>query len=109
MTDDDKGKRQHPRFPVALQVSYLSKGDLQKDLVVNLSPGGLFVRTSKPLDIGTDVELEVVLADEDPPMHVRGKVIWLRSQKGPHEGMGIQFTGVVGPLLLDMVRAAKKD
>jgi uncharacterized protein (TIGR02266 family) len=102
-------KRAHMRMPVSLRVTYLSTGDLQKDLVTDLSPGGLFVRTSKPLPIGTEVELEVCIADEDPPMHVRGKVIWLRGKKGPHEGMGIQFTGVVGPLLLDMVRAAKKD
>ena len=102
-------KRAHMRMPVSLKVTYLSRGDLQKDLVIDLSPGGLFVRTSKPLPIGTEVELEVVVADEDPPLHVRGKVIWLRSKKGPHEGMGIQFIGVVGPLLLDMVRAAKKD
>ena len=107
MTDDDKGKRQHPRFPVALQVSYLSKGDLQKDLVVNLSPGGLFVRTSKPLDIGTDVDLEVLIADEETPIHVRGKVVWLRPEPGQQPGMGIHFTGVMGPLLLEMVKAAR--
>jgi type IV pilus assembly protein PilZ len=105
----DENKRQHPRIPVSLQVSYLSKGDLQRDLVVNLSPGGLFVHTSKPLDIGTEVDLEVIIADEETPIHVRGKVMWLRSV-GPQPsqpGMGIQFTGVMGPLLLEMVQAAR--
>jgi uncharacterized protein (TIGR02266 family) len=104
MSDD---KRQHDRIAVTLQVSYLSKGDLQKDLVTNLSPGGLFVRTSKPLDPGTDVDLEVLLADEDTPIHVRGKVAWLRPVPGQPAGMGIQFTGVMGPLLLEMVEAAR--
>ncbi len=102
-------KRQHLRVPVSLQVSYLSAGDLQKDLAVNLSPGGLFVRTSKPLDIGTEVDLEVLLATEDTPMHVRGKVVWLRGATTESQsGMGIQFIGVMGPLLLDMVEAARK-
>lgn len=105
MTDDNK--RAHDRISVALKVSYLSKGDLQKDLVTNLSPGGLFVRTSKPLDPGTDVDLEVLLADEDTPIHVRGKVVWLRPEPGQPSGMGIQFTGVMGPLLLEMVEAAR--
>ncbi len=100
-------KRQHTRVPVSLQVSYLSKGDLQRDLAINLSPGGLFVRTSKPLDIGTEVELEVLLANEDTPMHVRGKVVWLRGASEAQAGMGIQFTGVMGPLLLEMVEVAK--
>jgi type IV pilus assembly protein PilZ len=95
-------KRQHPRVPVAFKVAYRSKGDLQKDLVTDLSPGGLFVRTSKPLPIGTEVDLEVSLDDADVPMHVRGKVIWLRQRHGP-EGMGIQFTGVMGPVLAELV------
>jgi len=102
-------QRQHGRIPVSLKVSYLSKGDLQRDLVTDLSPGGLFIRTSRPLPIGTEVDLEVVIADEDPPTHVRGKVIWLRHHKGAPEGMGIQFTGVMGPLLVEMVAEVKKD
>jgi uncharacterized protein (TIGR02266 family) len=100
-------KRQHARIPVSLQVSYLSKGDLQRDLVINLSPGGLFVRTSKPLEIGTDVDLEVLIAEEEAPLHIRGKVTWLRGQDDTQPGMGIQFTGVMGPLLLEMVQAAR--
>ena len=94
-------KRAHIRIPVSLKVSYRSKGDLQKDLVTDLSPGGLFVRTSKPLPIGTEVDLEVTIADEDPPIHVRGKVIWLRQKA--IEGMGIQFTGVMGEVLAELV------
>jgi len=104
MTDD---KRQYPRVPVSLRVNYPSKGDLQKDLATDLSPGGLFIRTSKPLPIGTEVDLEVTVATEDPPITVRGRVVWMRGQGGK-EGMGIQFTGIMGPVLLDMVEAAKK-
>src|SRR5437667_10353495 len=95
-------RRQHQRVPVALKVAYRSKGDLQNHLVTDLSPGGLFVRTSKPLPIGTEVDLEVTIEDQEPPMHVRGKVIWLRQKQGP-EGMGIQFTGVMGPVLAELV------
>jgi type IV pilus assembly protein PilZ len=103
-----ENKRQHARIPVSLQVSYLSRGDLQRDLVVNLGPGGLFVRTSKPLDIGTEVDLEVFIAEEEAPLHIRGKVVWLRGDERDAEGgMGIQFTGVMGPLLLEMVQAAR--
>jgi type IV pilus assembly protein PilZ len=100
-------KRQHDRIPVALKVSYPSRGDLQRDLVTDLSPGGLFIRTSRPLDIGTDVDLEVTVDAEDPPITVRGRVVWLRST-GAKEGMGIQFTGVMGPVLAEMVTQAKK-
>ena len=100
-------KRQHGRIPVSLSVSYLSRGDLSRDIVNDLSPGGLFVRTSKPLDIGTDVDLEVVLADETP-IHVRGRVVWLRAAPDTRPGMGIQFTGPIGPLLVEMVEASRQ-
>jgi type IV pilus assembly protein PilZ len=101
-------KRQHSRVPVALKVSYPSKGDLQRDLVTDLSPGGLFIRTSKPLPIGTEVDLEVSISPTDPQISVRGKVVWLRSAQSAGEGMGIQFTGMMGPVLAEMVEAAKK-
>ena len=105
--DDQEDKRQHVRIPVSLRVSYPSKGDLQRDLVTDLSPGGLFIRTSRPLSIGTEVDLEVTVAAQDPPINVRGKVVWLR-ERGDRDGMGIQFTGIMGPVLLEMVEAAKK-
>jgi len=101
-------KRKDARVPVSLKVTYLNRGELQRDLVTDLSPGGLFVRTSKPLAIGTDVDLEVYVTDEDLPLHVRGRVVWLRAVKTPHEGMGIQFTGVMGPVLMEMVEAARR-
>ncbi len=108
MADERDNKREHVRLPVSLRVTYLNRGELSRDLVTDLSPGGLYVRTTKPLPIGTEIDLEVFVTDEDLPMHVRGKVIWLRRPPGPHEGMGIQFTGVMGPVLVEMVDAAKK-
>jgi uncharacterized protein (TIGR02266 family) len=97
-------KRQHLRMPVSLKVAYRTRDALQKDLVTDLSPGGLFVRTSKPLPIGTEVELEVSIAEEEPPIRVRGRVVWLRGEK---EGMGIQFTGLMGPVLAELVGGEK--
>jgi type IV pilus assembly protein PilZ len=100
-------QRRHSRVPVALAVRFLSRGDLERDIVSDLSPGGLFVRTSKPLDIGTDVDLELLLADETP-IHVRGRVMWLRRSPDARPGMGIQFTGPLGPLLVEMVAAVAR-
>jgi len=105
-------RRQHERRPVALKVSYRSRGDLQRDLATDLSPGGLYVRTSKPLPIGTEVELEVLIDEGDSPIRVHGKVVWVRDPKGALEGMGIQFTGLLGPALAQMIEAVqgvKKD
>src|SRR5262245_10630196 len=103
----DHNKREHARVPVNLKVTYPSKGDLQRDLITDVSSGGLFIRTSKPLPIGTDVDLEVTVATEDPSINVRGRVVWLRSTPNK-EGMGIQFTGIMGPVLAEIVATVKK-
>jgi uncharacterized protein (TIGR02266 family) len=84
-----KDLRLHPRMVVALTVNYPSKVGLERDLVTDLSQGGLFVRTSRPLPIGTEIDLEVLVGAE--PVRVRGRVVWLRDET--RAGMGIQFTG----------------
>jgi uncharacterized protein (TIGR02266 family) len=101
-------KRQHPRIPVALTVTYASRGDLQIDLATDLSPGGLFVRTDKPLAVGTDIDLSVVIAPNGPRISVNGRVSWRRENE-PNKGMGIQFSGILGPVLAQMVEETRRE
>jgi uncharacterized protein (TIGR02266 family) len=101
-------KRQHPRIPVALTVTYASRGDLKQDLATDLSPGGLFVRTNNPLPVGTDIDLSVVVGPTGLRISINGTVTWRRENE-PHRGMGIQFGGILGPVLSDMVEETKRD
>jgi type IV pilus assembly protein PilZ len=93
-------RRAFPRIPVSLAVEYRSEGELRRDLVIDQSEGGLFIRTSRPLPIGTELELVIQVAGE-PPMRVRGRVVWERLLgKGPDQpGMGVGFVGPVDPRL----------
>ena len=100
-------KRQHERLPAALTVTYESEGDLQKDLVTDVSSGGLFVRTASPLPIGTEIALQVIVPPNNLAVSVQGRVTWVREQTGT-EGMGIQFTGVTGAMLAEMVEQARR-
>jgi type IV pilus assembly protein PilZ len=81
-------RRQSPRVPVTLELSYFSEGQLARDLVTDLSEGGLFVRTRRPLPIGTEVELQLELPAG--VTRAKGRVVWLR---GADDGMGIAFVG----------------
>lgn len=58
--------------------------------VVDLSVGGVFLRTSKPLAPGTTVDL--LLADRSRPLWVRARarVVW-SGRKDQHRGMGVRF------------------
>jgi uncharacterized protein (TIGR02266 family) len=101
-------KRQHVRIPVELTVSYASRGDLQMDLVTDISAGGLFVRTNNPQPVGTEIDLSVVIGPTGPRISVKGRVTWRREHE-PHKGMGIEFQGILGPILADMVEETRRE
>lgn len=59
-----------------------------------LKDGGIFVRTSKPYELGQDIELEVQLPDSLEESLVKGTVCWLTpigAQNGTPPGVGISF------------------
>jgi uncharacterized protein (TIGR02266 family) len=98
-----QNRRGAPRIPVSLTVQFGSGGEFQRAVIINRSPGGVFIRTSKPLPIGTAIELVIKIAGEQP-IRQRGKVVWERLLgKGapPHEpeGMGVQFEEPIDPRL----------
>jgi type IV pilus assembly protein PilZ len=85
--------RDFPRVPVHLQVSYRDDAELARSFIDSLSGGGVFIRTSRPLPIGTELVMEIALGDPEPaadPIRVRGKVVWGRLI-GREDGMGVQF------------------
>jgi type IV pilus assembly protein PilZ len=91
-------RRISPRIPVSLQVEYRSEGELRHDLVTDSSEGGLFIRTSRPLPIGTDLEL-VILLPEAAPIRLKARVVWERLLgKGPEApGMGVRLLEPLDP------------
>ena len=97
-------RRNHPRRTVKLQVTYESRAKLVEDLITDLSPGGVFLRTDNPLPIGTELDLTVQLADRTPCITVLGEVVRVVT-----DGMGVRFTGKLGPVLSELIaeRAGK--
>jgi type IV pilus assembly protein PilZ len=88
-------RRAAPRVPVTLAVQYRTGDELHRDRVLNRSAGGLFIRTSRPLPIGTELDLVIEIAGQ-PPIRQRARVVWERllgKNAPPHEpeGMGVQF------------------
>jgi len=92
-------KRGDPRFPVELRLrlAYGSVQDFVDRWSVNVSRGGIFVRTLDPSPEGTEVALEVSLKSGQLVIHGRGVVRWTTPPSAPGEpqrepGMGIKFT-----------------
>ncbi|WP_367605563.1 PilZ domain-containing protein [Legionella sp. W05-934-2] len=58
--------------------------------------GGLFIRMSEDLKVGTEVMLTIFLLDEPEPYQIRGKAIWYTpkgAQGNRPAGIGFQFMG----------------
>jgi uncharacterized protein (TIGR02266 family) len=84
-------RRAHFRFPTHLEVRFASGDELRSACLENISEGGIFVATTRPLPAGTPLRLWISVPDGRAEM--AGRVAWVRpkdSSAGP-AGMGIRF------------------
>jgi len=93
MVEDDR--RRAARAPIELRVEYKRLNTFFADYTKNISRGGTFISTEKPLPIGTAFVFALGVPGLPEPLRLRGKVIWTTE---PHEatkanpsGMGIEF------------------
>src|SRR6185295_9644730 len=95
MTDGPEN-RQNKRKAVGLLVKLGHSGvdDFVAKYATNLSEGGMFVRSKKPLALGTVLQFKVEIAGGQRVMQGTAKVKWARETAGnPAEpsGMGLEF------------------
>ncbi len=92
-SDDDR--RRHGRAPIELKVEYKRLNTFFADYTKNISRGGTFISTQKPLPIGTEFIFALGIPQMDQPLRLRGKVIWITQQEEASAanpaGMGIEF------------------
>ncbi|HUL59260.1 MAG TPA: TIGR02266 family protein [Anaeromyxobacteraceae bacterium] len=96
--------RSGQRLPVGLLVrlSYGTVEEFVDRFAVNISRGGLFIRSRDPKPVGTRVAFELKLATGDTVVRGQGVVRWIQAEvpashppKSP--GMGVQFTALDEP------------
>ncbi len=80
------------RIPIRMLVEYERLDDFLADYSANLSLGGMFIQTDKPLDIGTRFKLRLRIPGRTKPVETFGEVRWVvRKTDGGTPGMGIEF------------------
>ena len=87
-------QRVETRIPIRVRVEYTSMADFIDDYTSNISLGGMFVHSTKPLAIGTRFRLRFRLPGRNKPIETYAFVRWVAdaAQAGEeHCGMGIQF------------------
>jgi molecular chaperone DnaK len=90
--------RRGPRVAIGLgvRISYGSAGPAIDRHTVNVSQGGVFVRTREPQPPGTPVHLDISLQGGAKVIRGTGVVVWATAPSAPGEpprepGMGIRF------------------
>lgn len=92
---DADDRRRHPRTPLSLLVQFRfnSFEDFLAEYALNISPGGMFIRTDKPFEEGAVIYLQFSLKDGSPLIEGMGKVVRVNPPgvEGRESGMGIEF------------------
>lgn len=83
-------QRQHLRAPIELKVDYKKLNSFFADYTKNISKGGTFIKTKKPLPIGTRFLFKLTVPRRDEPFELLGEVVWSKAD-GDEPGMGIRF------------------
>ncbi len=82
---------------LTLRLAYGSVDEFIERYALNLSRGGVFIRTLDPSPVGSEVQLAIDLASGERVIHGKGLVRWSTPPSAPGEpgrpaGMGIKFT-----------------
>ncbi len=92
-----ENKRSAARLHNAIPVAYKSVGSFLSDWATNISRGGLFINTRKPLPVGTAVKILIQLPGTSFPCELSGRVTRMAefaNHANMVPGMGIEFTGL---------------
>ncbi len=92
MSDD---RRIQDRAPIELKVSYKRVNSFFADYTKNISRGGTFIGTERPLKMDTEFVFALEVPGLAEPLRLNGRVIWTTepedATKANPAGMGIEF------------------
>ncbi len=94
-SEEGADRRRHPRTPLSILVQFRldSFEDFLAEYSVNLSPGGIFIRTDQPHPEGSMIYLQFSLRDGSRLIEGMGRVVRVNppGQQGRVAGMGVEF------------------
>lgn len=115
MTDDasDSERRGADRAPIELKVEYKRQNAFFADFTRNISRGGTFIKTTRPLPIGTEFIFKLFVPKLEEPLQLIGEVQWIVTEAEAAEsardpGMGIRFTYRAGASREDIERIVER-
>ena len=87
--------RNSPRTTKALALTFKSQASLTNAFSSNASGAGLYIKTPKPLPVGEQFSLKLLLPNDSEPLQIDCEVAWNRTKSNgmdkPPPGMGVKF------------------
>jgi type IV pilus assembly protein PilZ len=91
----NQDRRVASRAAIELSVEYKRLNTFFADYTRNISKGGTFIRTDRPLDVTTEFVFALRIKGLEEPLRLRGRVKWVVSVAAATPdspaGMGIEF------------------
>lgn len=96
MTKKGRERRRFDRVPVEIEIRYETADGFFQDYIRNLSLGGIFIETSKPLPTNTKLKVQFSLPEMSDPIVADGVVVHTlrvgQARNPSVSGMGIRFS-----------------
>ena len=90
--DPERERRIDVRSPIELKVEYKRLNTFFADYTKNISRGGTFIKTTRPLPVGTEFLFKLFVPGRDAPLTIHGEVQRIIDEGGAEEaGMAIKF------------------
>lgn len=83
-------RRSSPRVTLGIPVAYRVGNTIAPAVTLNVSRGGVAIRSSNPLQVGTTVKLRLKLPTVKVEIETEARVTWADRRVG----MGLQFSGI---------------
>ncbi len=90
--------RKYPRYSISIKVTFKSKEQFMEEYAKDISKGGLFVATDKPLPLESKIELILSLPDVQKEVKIIAEVVHVFGSEQAKlldnkrvAGMGVQF------------------
>jgi type IV pilus assembly protein PilZ len=118
MAEDDANgagddRRGDGRAAIELKVEYKRLNSFFADYTKNISRGGTFIKTNRPLPIGTEFVFKLFVPGLERPLSIHGEVQWVVTEaeadaQNTEPGMGIRFVYKTGDPQPEIARSVEK-
>ena len=113
MAEDQPDRRAQPRRPIELKVEYKRLNTFFADYTKNISRGGTFIKTRRPLPVGTEFLFKLYVPGRGIPLTIHGEVqrivtgVDVDHDGTPDEGMAIRFVYREGDTQAEIARTVE--